>query len=148
MNYYFPISTHLIKEIHIANDMVDNDTTHNYIRPFVQHNLSNGLRIRYSEIQYEGIGLTLIDLENSTYKITEGFNLNKFLTGIDKLQKVQLYRVPVLTPTVLSQHERAIGIPVEGVGADLLLRQQRIVDFIKSMNKKQRDEFMRKYHYD
>lgn len=36
--------------------------------------LSTGRKIRFSEIQYEGIGFTLIDLKNSTFEIKEGLD--------------------------------------------------------------------------
>lgn len=144
MNYYYPVSTHLIKEINIANDMVANDRTHNYIRPFVQHDLQGGGKIKYSEIQYEGIGLTLIDLKSSNFEINIGFDLEKFLTSSDKPKKIHLYNVPVITPTSTSMMEKVLDFPVEDVGADLLLRDQRIINYIKTLNAIERKNLRKK----
>ena len=63
--------------------------------------LSTGRKIRFSEIQYEGIGFTLIDLKNSTFEIKEGLDLKNLLCADDKIKKIQLYKVPILTPTYL-----------------------------------------------
>ncbi|MDG4984998.1 hypothetical protein OGZ51_12670 [Lactococcus lactis] len=119
--------------------MIDNESTHNYIRPFVEHELGNGQKIRYSEIQYEGIGVTLIDLENSNYDITIGYDLEKFLTAQDKSKKILLSNVPVFTPNNTLILEKALGFP-EKSGADLLLREQRILNYIKTLNQKEREE--------
>ncbi|MGV9036806.1 hypothetical protein ACN9TC_14310 [Lactococcus lactis] len=139
LNYHFPIFAPWMKELHLATDMIDNESTHNYIRPFVKHELGNGQKIRYSEIQYEGIGLTLIDLENSNYDITIGYDLKNFLTAQDKSKKILLSNVPVFTPNSILLMEKALEFPEES-GADLLLREQRILNYIKSLNQKEREE--------
>ena len=79
--------------------------THNVIKGFLPLDLSTGRKIRFSEIQYEGIGFTLIDLKNSTFEIKEGLDLKNLLCADDKIKKIQLYKVPILTPTVLTMLE-------------------------------------------
>lgn len=138
LNYYFPIYAPWMKDLHLATDMIDNESTHNYIRPFVDHELGNGKKIRYSEIQYEGIGLTLIDLENSNYDITIGYDLEKILTAQDKSKKILLCNVPVFVPNSILLRETILGFPEES-GADLLLREQRILNALKSLNRKERE---------
>ena len=139
LNYYFPIYAPWMKKLNLATDMIDNESTHNYIRPFVKHELGNGQKIRYSEIQYEGIGLTLIDLENSNYDITIGYDLENFLIAPDKSKKFNYYNVPVFTPNSILLMEKALGFP-EKSGSDLLIREQRILNFIKSLNRKERED--------
>ena len=62
MNYYLPIGAPQNSKIKIPNDIVNDGDTHNVIKGFMPLDLSTGRKIRFSEIQYEGIGFTLIDL--------------------------------------------------------------------------------------
>ncbi|MDQ8458342.1 hypothetical protein Q3F29_11655, partial [Enterococcus faecium] len=132
---------HLIKfvkktvAIPIPNDIVNDGDTHNVIKGFMPLDLSTGRKIRFSEIQYEGIGFTLIDLKNSTFEIKEGLDLKNLLCADDKIKKIQLYKVPILTPTVLTMLEMENNINYIDSGSDLLIRWQVITNFLMELKK-------------
>lgn len=128
MNYYLPVSVAEIPGIRITNDIVGDKHTHNIIKPFINLKTTSGEKIRFSEIQYEGIGLTLIDLKETTFAITEGVDLETLLGAEDKTKKIHLYKIPILTPTVLTMTERRNGIKYDDPGSDLLVRWQLITD--------------------
>lgn len=133
MNYYLPIGAPQDSKIKIPNDIINDGGTHNVIKGFMTLNISNGRKIRFSEIQYEGIGFTLIDLKNSTFEIKEGLDLKNLLCGGDKIRKIQLYKVPILTPTVLTMFEMKNKIRYSDSGSDLLIRNQLITDFLTEL---------------
>lgn len=87
MNYYLPIGAPQNSKIKIPNDIVNDGDTHNVIKGFLPLDLSTGRKIRFSEIQYEGIGFTLIDLKNSTFEIKEGLDLKISFVQMIKSKK-------------------------------------------------------------
>ncbi|WP_231477316.1 hypothetical protein, partial [Enterococcus hirae] len=135
MNYYLPIGAPQNSKIKIPNDIVNDGDTHNVIKGFMPLDLSTGRKIRFSEIQHEGIGFTLIDLKNSTFEIKEGLDLKNLLCADDKIKKIQLYKVPKLTPTVLTMLEMENNINYIDSGSDLLIRWQVITNFLMELKK-------------
>lgn len=135
MNYYLPIGAPQNARIKIPNDIINDGYAHNLIKGFMPLNIGER-KIRFSEIQYEGLGFTLIDLKNSTFTINEGFDLKDLLCSDDKIQKIQLYKVPILTPTVITMMEMKNNIKYVDPGSDLLLRWQLITDFLTEIKKK------------
>ncbi|OQO69526.1 hypothetical protein BH747_09645 [Enterococcus villorum] len=135
MNYYLPIGVPQNDRIKIPNDIINDGHTHNIIKGFMTLNMSNGETIRFSEIQYESIGFTLIDLKNTTFKVNEGFDLKNLLCIYDKTKKIHLYKVPILTPTMLTMMEMQNNINYIDSGSDLLIRWQVITNFLKELKK-------------
>ncbi|HFL7072629.1 TPA: hypothetical protein ACG8CL_002800, partial [Enterococcus faecium] len=53
----------------------------------------------------------------------------------DKIKKIQLYKVPILTPTVLTMLEMENNINYIDSGSDLLIRWQVITNFLMELKK-------------
>ncbi|HFP8979790.1 TPA: hypothetical protein ACG8WS_000576, partial [Enterococcus faecium] len=52
-----------------------------------------------------------------------------------KIKKIQLYKVPILTPTVLTMLEMENNINYIDSGSDLLIRWQVITNFLMELKK-------------
>ena len=135
MNYYLPIGAPQNARVKIPNDIIDDGHTHNVIKGFMPLRTSDGKKVRFSEIQYEEIGFTLIDLKNSTFKINEGLDLKNLLCADDKVKKIHLYKVPVLTPTAITMMELENNIKYPDPGSDLVVRWQLMADFFTEIKK-------------
>ncbi|MBL1224215.1 hypothetical protein [Enterococcus sp. BWR-S5] len=135
MNYYLPIGLSQDAKTKIPNDIIGDNIPHNVIKSFMTLDISGGKQIRFSEIQYDGIGFTLVDLKKSTFIIKEGYDLKTFLCADDKIKEMYLYKIPILTPMVITMMEMHNGINYPDPGSDLLVRWQLIVDFLTELKR-------------